>query len=232
MINYTITPSAVNHHLFTVELCFNSQRDKEYQLTLPAWLPGSYMIRDFAKNIIKLSATNEQNQTVDVKKIDKQTWQLISTGQQLSIHYQIFAFDLSVRTAYLDNQRGFFNGSSTFLAVSEVGEKNTFKNKPCQLTINAPENINNWRVATGLPRAKQTEKYAFGAYHADNYEHLIDCPIAIGDFDAFEFIVEGVVHHMIFTSRHFGDRDRLSRDVSEICQHHINLFTEAPFKEY
>ncbi len=235
MIHYIITPSAVNHHLFSVELYFSCQKDKKYQLALPAWLPGSYMIRDFAKNIIKLKATNENNQSIPVIKLDKQTWEITATSQQLTIHYQVFAFDLSVRTAYLDNQRGFFNGSSTFLAVSEEGEENKktlLKNKPHTLTINPPENIQSWRVATGLPREKQTEKYSFGTYIAENYNHLIDSPVAIGDFDSFEFTVEGVIHHMIFTSRHFGDRERLTRDLRKICQHHINLFTEAPFKEY
>jgi predicted metalloprotease with PDZ domain len=225
-IQYQITPVNLNSHLFEVSIHFISEKDKTYTLSLPAWLPGSYMIRDFAKNIISLNANDKDNNNIALNAIDKQTWQLTATNDKTSLHYQVFAFDLSVRTAYLDNQRGFFNGSSTFLAIEEL------KDQQCSLMINAPENIKNWRVASGLPRAKQTNKYDFGEYIAEDYAQLIDCPVAIGDFDSFEFEVEGVTHHMVFTSKHYGDRDRMSRDISKLCQHHINLFGEAPFKEY
>lgn len=225
-IQYQITPLNLNSHLFDVSIYFSSDKDKTYTLSLPAWLPGSYMIRDFAKNIISISASDEKNNNISLQAIDKQTWQITATSKQTVINYQVFAFDLSVRTAYLDNQRGFFNGSSTFIAINEL------KEQPCSVIISAPKNNTNWRVATGLPRANSTEKYAFGEYLADDYAQLIDCPVAIGDFDSFEFEVEGVTHHMVFTSKHYGDCDRIASDVSKLCQHHINLFGEVPFKEY
>ncbi len=225
-IHYQITPLDLNNHLFKVVLSFLSQKDKIYQLSLPAWLPGSYMIRDFAKNIIQLSATSNAGKTLELVKLDKQNWQITAEDEQITIEYQIYAFDLSVRTAYLDNLRGFFNGSSTFLAVEEL------KDHPCILTIHAPEKVDNWRVATGLTRAKSTKKYHFGDYIAGNYAHLIDCPVELGNFDALEFTVEGIKHHMIFSGPHYGDRDRIVTDVAKLCQHHINLFTQAPFREY
>ena len=240
MIQYKIFPDNLNSHLFSVELSFTTQIDKTYHLSLPAWLPGSYMIRDFAKNIIEIYAhnsdqkTEQDTETIPLNKTDKQTWQFIATSDFTVISYQIFAFDLSVRTAYLDSERGFFNGSSTFLQVQELPDEK------CQLSILLPENViktspnklTHWRVATGLTREKATEKYQFGNYIAQDYQELIDCPVAIGNFDAFEFTVEGVVHHLVFTSQHFGDRERLKADIAKLCQHHISLFGEAPFKEY
>lgn len=228
MIQYQISPLNPNSHLFEVILSFNSMAGQHYTLALPAWLPGSYMIRDFAKNITEINAFDENKQPIELKKVDKQTWSLRASDAQVEVRYQVFAFDLSVRTAYLDSQRGFFNGSSTFLHVQELNDL------PCQLTIQ-PSTLaahSKWRVATGLTRAKTTEKYQFGQYIADNYQHLIDCPVAIGEFDSTEFTVEGVVHHLVFTSKHYGDTERLATDVSALCQHHINLFGEAPFKEY
>ena len=224
MIQYQISPDNLNSHLFTVILSFDSQANHDYTLSLPAWLPGSYMIRDFAKNIIQLSAHNNVGEKLKVEKSDKQTWQLIATDDKVIVEYQVFAFDLSVRTAYLDSQRGFFNGSSTFLAV------NGRESEACELLILAPKMKTDWRVATGLSRPKNTDKYSFGKYTADDYHELIDCPVAIGDFDAFEFLVEGVIHHMVFTSQHFGDRARLSNDVAKLCQHHINLLVKSLLK--
>ena len=228
MIQYQISPLNPNSHLFEVLLSFKSTINQSYTLTLPAWLPGSYMIRDFAKNITEIAAVNSVGAVIELTKTDKQTWLLQASDEQVQVRYQVFAFDLSVRTAYLDSQRGFFNGSSTFLQVEELSAQ------PCQLKIqpSALAEHNQWRVATGLPREKGTEKYQFGNYIADNYQHLIDCPVAIGEFDSTEFTVEGVVHHLVFTSKHYGDTQQLAVDVSKLCQHHINLFGEAPFKEY
>jgi len=228
MIQYQISPCNPNSHLFEVLLSFESTPGQSYTLTLPAWLPGSYMIRDFAKNITEICANDNNQQAISLSKIDKQTWTLQASDEQVQVRYQVFAFDLSVRTAYLDSQRGFFNGSSTFLQVQELSEL------ACELTIQPSKLVehNQWRVATGLPRAQGTEKYQFGQYIADNYQHLIDCPVAIGEFDSTEFTVEGVVHHLVFTSKHYGDTERLAADISKLCQHHISIFGEAPFKEY
>jgi predicted metalloprotease with PDZ domain len=244
MIQYKIFPLNLNSHLFAVELSFTTQIGKIYHLSLPAWLPGSYMIRDFAKNIIEITAYNNKikseieskkpNETITLNKTDKQTWQFTATSSDTTIKYQIFAFDLSVRTAYLDSKRGFFNGSSAFLQVQELPDEACQLNisLPAELTEKQANSLSHWRVATGLTRAKGTEKYQLGNYIAHDYQELIDCPVALGDFDAFEFTVEGVIHHLVFTSQHFGDRERLKADIGKLCQHHINLFGEAPFKEY
>ncbi|MGJ8694444.1 MAG: M61 family metallopeptidase [Thalassotalea sp.] len=225
-IEYKISVANSSSHLFAVSLRFPTVKDKRYTLSLPAWLPGSYMIRDFAKNIMQINTTNNSGAQLPITLLDKQTWQVTALDDYIEVSYQVFAFDLSVRTAYLDNQRGFFNGSSTFLAVKELAAN------PCQLTIEKPQACPHWRVATGLTRSQGTAKYQFGGYQADDYQELIDGPVAIGDFDVTEFEVEGVTHHMVFTSKHFGDTQRLCRDVAKLCQHHIELFSEAPFKEY
>lgn len=223
-VKYQISPSVVTEHLFTVTLCFSPTSTTE-TLTLPAWLPGSYMIRDFAKNIIDLKVSNADN-TVAVTPTDKQTWQLTNCSGEVTVTYQVFAFDLSVRTAYLDQERGFFNGSSVFLQVASLADS------ACELLIEPPSHADDWRVATGLKRAHDTETFQFGKYVADDYAELIDCPVAIGDFNHIDFSVDGVTHYLVFTSKHYGDMDRMARDIGKLCQHHISLFGEAPFKEY
>ncbi|MDO7083999.1 PDZ domain-containing protein [Pseudocolwellia sp. AS88] len=226
MINYSISPLNINSHLFSVSLTFNVTANKPYTLSLPSWLPGSYMIRDFAKNIIEINATAEDNSSPILIKNDKQTWTLTSNNEtSVTINYSVFAFDLSVRTAYLDSQRAFFNGSSVFLQVEELA------NQACLLNIEPTDAIKDWKVATGLTR-HNTEKYAFGQYSAENYQELIDGPVAMGNFSYKEFDVEGVTHHVVFTSEHYGDLTRLTKDLTKLCQHHISMFGEAPFKEY
>ncbi len=225
-VNYQITPVNVNNHLFLVSVDFNTEVGQSYTLSLPAWLPGSYMIRDFSKNLIELSAKDKKNTEIELARVDKQTWQFCAQSEHATLSYYVHAFDLSVRTAYLDSQRGFFNGSSTFLCVEQLASL------PCQLTIHPSEQLPTWRVATGLERAQGTDLYAFGKYQANDYQHLIDCPVALGDFDVSEFTVAGIPHYLVFTSEHFGDRERMVRDITKLCQHHIDLFEEAPFNEY
>lgn len=225
-IHYQITPDNLNSHTFKVSLSFASQAGQTYTLSLPAWLPGSYMIRDFARNIIAPVASDSKANPLSLEQLDKQSWHVEASDHRITVCYQVFAFDTSVRSAYLDSQRGFFNGSSTFLAVEQL------KASPCRLIINAPDNIRHWRVATALTRSEHTEKYAFGQYQATNYAQLIDGPVALGDFDAVEFAVAGITHHLVFTSEHFGDRARLCRDLTKICQHHLAIFGEMPFQEY
>lgn len=226
VIAYSISAANVNGHQFKVSINIPKHTSDLLTLSLPAWLPGSYMIRDFAKNIINFEVTSASGSTIDYNKVDKQTWQLQTQGQAVKVEYMVYAFDLSVRTAYLDNQRGFFNGSSTFLQVQELADL------ACSLDISAADNLSNWKVATGLPREEGTEIYQFGRYRADNYMHLIDCPVELGNFDVVEFSVADVPHYLVFAGRHFGDLERLKHDVSKLCQHHIDLFGEAPFAEY
>lgn len=226
MINYSISPKNINSHLFSVSLSFQSTPDQEYTLSLPSWLPGSYMIRDFAKNIIEISAIDENGIAINLHKKDKQTWLVTSSNALITVNYTVFAFDLSVRTAYLDSERGFFNGSSVFLQVNELSDS------PCTLDIKFKDDIAQWQIATGLTRANDTKKYQFGMYTAQNYQELIDRPVAMGKFSKAEFTVEGVIHHVVFTGEHYGDLTRLTNDLSKLCQHHISLFGEAPFKEY
>ena len=226
MINYSISPKNINSHLFSVSLSFQATPNQTYTLSLPSWLPGSYMIRDFSKNIIEITGEDSNGNVIELTKKDKQTWAVQSNTNQITINYTVFAFDLSVRTAYLDSERGFFNGSSVFLAVNELS------NSPCTLDIKPTDNISHWQVATGLTRAENTKKYQFGQYTALNYQELIDGPVVMGVLNCSEFTVEGITHHLVFTSEHYGDVTRLSKDLSKLCQHNINLFGEAPFKEY
>ncbi|WP_448565045.1 M61 family metallopeptidase [Thalassotalea ganghwensis] len=225
-IKYAITADDIRRHLFDVSITFDTKPGVCYHLRLPSWLPGSYMVRDFAKHIHRLAAVSENSAALELSKLDKQRWHVTATDKKITLTYQVFAFDLSVRTAYLDSQRGFFNGSSTFIEIEELSEQ------PCTLDIIKSDLMDNWRVATGLPRAKGTDLYQFGHYKAENYQHLIDCPVALGDFDAIEFTVNEIPHYLVFTRKHYGDQQRLIDDLTKICQHHIALFSDAPFEEY
>lgn len=230
-IFYTITSKDLSGHLFDVSLTI-AQPDPEGQVIgLPTWIPGSYMVREFARNIISLSAQCN-GKKVAVKKLDKQTWQLAPCDGAVQIVYQVYAWDLSVRAAHLDQSHGFFNGTSVFLQVH--GQEH----EPHVVDIqkpSAPES-KTWRVATAMTELK-AKRYGFGTYQAVNYDELIDHPVEMGNFQMATFEAYGVPHDIVFTGLIPNlDLARMQDDFKKICESQIAFFEprtkKAPMDRY
>ncbi|WP_289117994.1 hypothetical protein [uncultured Idiomarina sp.] len=144
MIAYDITPIDLHGHLFEVILTMDAP-EPEQELWLPSWIPGSYLIRDFSKHIIGLYA-EANGEAVAIKQVSKNRWRLNTAEKTVTVRYQVYAWDLSVRSAYLDQLQGFFNNTSLCLAVAGR------EDEACQLTLHAPVDALEWKVATGMPR--------------------------------------------------------------------------------
>ncbi|WP_196137668.1 M61 family metallopeptidase [Aliikangiella sp. G2MR2-5] len=229
MIHYTIGFEQANAHIFDIKLNINFPLHKGQQFYLPDWIPGSYMIRDFARNIITLDA-NTKGTSVGFEKTGKSGWQLLENVDCLEINYQVYAWDLSVRSAHLDNVHGFFNGTSLFLAIKNYeSEKHT-------VILNASllAKDNNWIVATAMP-AKNIDSNGFGKYVSDNYQELIDHPFEFGQLVKVSFDVFGVPHDMFFTEAPPRvDWERIAADLKKICETEVKFFGDEkpPFERY
>ena len=224
-IQYSILPKDPAAHLFEVTVTVHDPDPGGQRFMLPAWIPGSYLMREFARNIVALRAISA-GQPLACEKIDKTTWRCEKTSAPVTLVYEVYAWDLSVRSAHLDQTHGFFNGTSVFLLAA--GKEAA----PCEVEISRPDGdgFANWRVATALPRAG-APPFGFGHYTAGNYDELIDHPIEMGTFSQANFEACGVRHHLIITGRHRADMGRLCADLKTICEHQIRLFepeTEAP----
>lgn len=227
--SYDISVESCTGHLINVVLCIPEPEPDGQVLTLPSWIPGSYMIRNFARHIVSLTAHTLSGNDLNVKKTDKQTWQLQPCSEGVEVRYQVYAFDRSVRSAWLDDEFCFFNGTSLCLQV--VGQDNT----PCTMTLNKPDipQAAHWRVATSLEEAGQTARYGFGQYRAENYDELIDHPVLFGEFDVEIFTVDNVQFELVFAGGHQSDMRRICDDLSKICQHHLRFFEgPAPVERY
>ena len=222
MNHYKITPVFPQAHLFEVELHIPDPAPDGQHLNLPAWIPGSYLIRDFAKNIVEIKAWSKDVELI-LEKLDKQTWLCQPCSEELLIRYTVYAWDLSVRGAHLDTTHGYFNGTSVFLRVT--GQDN----QPSKVEIVPPagEAYHHWRVATTLPSAG-AEPMAFGFYQAKDYAELIDHPVEIGCFSFAKFTAAGRPHEVAITGRHSADMDRVCADLKRICETHVRLFGELP----
>jgi predicted metalloprotease with PDZ domain len=225
-IHYSIFPSSPEAHLFAVSCTVAEPDPGGQQFSLPAWIPGSYLLREFARHVVRVRARSGRNE-IPIAKLNKNTWVAEPCAGPLTIEYEVYAFDLSVRGAYLDTTRGFFNGTCVFMRVHGAEELRH------EVELRRPQGTayRKWRVATAMPRAG-ADSYAFGRYAADNYDELIDHPVELGEFSLATFRAAGVPHDIVISGRHDCDMKRLARDLKKLCETQIAFWGEAPMKRY
>lgn len=193
---------------------------------LPSWIPGSYLLREFARHVVAIEAEDAHG-PVALEQTAKGTW--VATGAEglLIVRATVYAFDLSVRGAYFDRQRAFFNGTSLFLLPE--GQESA----GIELTLERPRfAAADWRVATAM-RADAVDAAGFGRYVAGSYDELIDHPFEIGDFAVVAFEAASVPHRFAIAGRIDTDLERLATDLAQLCTAQIDFFGRpAPFDRY
>ena len=232
-IQYTVWPADLYAHRYQVKLQIAEPDPEGQVLQMPAWIPGSYLIRDFSKQIESIEAYSVgSKKKLSLEKMNNDQWRLPKVSGPVEILSTVYAYDPSVRAAYLDTERAFFNASSLCLEVK--GQENL----ACSLAIAPPEGgfTDHWSVQTGL-RAAKTDARGFGFYLAQNYDDLLDHPVAIGEFQIIRWISNGVPHSIsIQGCINPVNAKRLTQDLQAICSSTINLFEpktkQAPFRSY
>ena len=212
MIEFRVEAQEPHRHRFQVTMRVPRPHARQ-RLSLPVWIPGSYLIREFARNLSPLSAS-QGGRACEVTPLDKTTWEVETDGRTaLTLSYEVHAFDTSVRAAFLDAQRGFFNGTSLFLLAEG------FAHAPHRVRLSGlPKG---WRVATSLPALKLQASGA-GDYLAPDYDALIDHPVELGTFWRGEFTVRGVRHEFVISGASPDlDGERLLADTRRICEAQI-----------
>ncbi len=225
-INHAIFPLSPEAHLFGVS-CTVPDPDPGGQLfSMPAWIPGSYLLREFARHVVRIRARSRQSE-VPIVKLDKNTWVAEPCAGPLTIEYEVYAFDTSVRGAYLDSSRGFFNGTCVFMRIHGAEQERQ------SVRIRPPRGAryHRWRVATAM-RRDGAKAYRFGNYCTDNYDELCDHPVEMGEFSLASFRAGGVAHDIVISGRHDADMKRLSADLKQLCETHIAFWGEAPMRRY
>ena len=227
-LHYRIEPANLHAHLFRITLTIPRPAAGQ-EVALPVWIPGSYLVREFAKNLQKLTA-RQGRQPVALRQLDKARWRADCTDRQaLVLEYEVYALDNSVRTAWLDADRGFFNGTSLCLQV--LGQAH----QPHELTVVSTRATKGWRVATGLPPV-DADARGFGRYRAADYDSLVDHPFELGTFWSGEFTACGVPHRFVVAGALPSfDGEKLLADTRKICEAEIrfwHLRGKPPHKQY
>jgi predicted metalloprotease with PDZ domain len=227
-IHYQVEAADLHAHLFRVTLTL-AEPEATQRLSLPVWIPGSYLVREFSRNLQRLQAS-QGTEAVTLEQTDKCSWEArCNPAKPLVLRYEVCAFDASVRTAWLDASRGFFNGTSLCLRVH--GQED----RPHALTLAATPPIARWSVATALPPQK-TDVRGFGTYLAADYDELVDSPVELGQFWQGEFKACGVPHRFVVAGAPPSfDGERLLADTKKICEAEIRFWhgpRKPPHRSY
>jgi predicted metalloprotease with PDZ domain len=214
VISYRVELADLHAHLYRVTVSVPEPAPLQ-RLSLPAWIPGSYLVREFARHLSGLQAF-QGRQPRALQQLDKATWQVACDGNTaLVVSALVYAFDHSVRAAFLGAARGFFNGTSLCLQV-EGREQEAHRLALGPLP-------RGWEVATALPASGRAREFV-----ATCYDELVDHPFEIGAFWRGEFKVRGVPHGFVVAGAWPGfDGARLLADAQRICEAQVNFWHGA-----
>ena len=223
-ISFTVSMSKPWTHLLEVEMRVqvpaNLNVPNQTNLIMPVWTPGSYLIREFERNVQDFSA-DSGGRALDWTKTNKDTWQIKTNGaRQWRVFYRVYANEFSVRTNELNADHAFWNNAALLMYPDG------WIVRPSTLRVVTPPG---WKVATGLP---QVESAAPNTFRAENFDILYDSPFECGNFRQIDFQVRGVPHRIVIDGEGNYDPDRMRRDVQKIVETEVALFGQIPYNDY
>lgn len=225
-VNYKLRMSKPQTHYFEVEMNITDISDNEIEVKLPVWAPGSYLVREFSKNLNLVKAYDQKNTELEVIKKEKNKWRINTKGiKQITVKYEVYAFELSVRTSFLDKTHGFVSGPGVFMYV----EKAKSKKGTVEIFPYSDFKI----ITTALNKTSEgVSKDGSSIYAFDNYDQLLDCPIEIGNQVVFDFKAAGTTHTVGIYGQGNYDVELLKKDMAKICETATNVFGSNPNKNY
>lgn len=218
-ICYKITTQCESHH-YLVELSFTAI-DPNMELSLPVWIPGSYMVREFSKDLSIQGVTQGQRPVVH-EQLSKNQWRIknLEIGSSVFVTYRVYTYEFGIRTAFLDHTRGYFNPTSLCLLVKGC------ENSPHSVLFDKiPEK---WQIISGL------QKNNTNSFSATNYDELIDSPFELGTYTQLSFELYGKKHALILSgAMPQFDSARIISDIEKICRYQVDLFGGTPpYEQY
>ncbi len=219
-ITFEVSFSEPQAHYVDVEMEISGNKKDELDIKMPVWAPGSYLIREFAKNVESLSAKGTKG-PLNAQKINKNTWR-INTGKsdKVTVNYRVYAFEVSVRTSFVDISHAFLSPTGIFMYVDGQIQQ------PATVSINP---VKSWtKISTGLENVSGKSN----TFYAPDFDILYDSPIEVGNQDIFEFMAAGVKHQVAMYGGGNYNKERLKTDMARIVEEETKVFGENPNKRY
>ncbi|MDC0834123.1 peptidase M61 [Leptolyngbya valderiana BDU 20041] len=221
ILRYTVAMSKPESHLFEIRLQVSQWQAKHLDLTFPVWTPGSYLVREYARNVQDFAAQTPEGTTLAWRKVSKHQWQIeTDTTEEIVVSYRLFANELTVRTNHLDGTHGYFNGAATFFFIPG------FEDRPIEVAIALPHS--DWQIATTLSPVPEVEN----TFVAEDFDTLVDSPFEIGIQERREFEIFGKSHELVVWGQGNLDLDRLIEEIDRIVRVEAQLFGGLPYDRY
>jgi predicted metalloprotease with PDZ domain len=216
-VAYALDLAERKAHLVRVEARFPTG-GAALELKLPVWTPGSYLVREFERHVQDLECVTEDGAPLTVRKLDKSTWRVETGGaRQVTARYRVYANDLTVRSAHVDDTHAFLNGACIFLYADEL------RDRPARVTLTLPPG---WHASVALPLVE-------GAYVARDHDELVDSPFELGTHDLLELSAQGKPHRIAVWGKLGVAPETLKEDVAKIIDAAAGLFGDGvPYDEY
>ncbi len=219
-VRYQVRIEEPNTHMVDVDVEVDGLTGDFIDFSMPVWTPGSYLVREYSKNVISAQA-HRKTKALKVRKIDKNTWRVNTEGYgKITFSYWVYAFELSVRTSFVDTEFALLIGAGIFMIPEG------FENNKLFLTI---EPYFQWNKATTeLPRYKGSPF----SFVAGNFDQLIDSPILLGNQKTYQFKAAGIPHTFSITGEGNYDADQIMEDTKAIILAAKEIFGELPYDHY
>lgn len=227
-LEYCITPASPEAREYALSLTVPQPAPDGQLFAMAAWTPGSYMVRDHARHVTHIEAQDARGHAVPLFWVDKQTWRAAPCEGPLLLRWRVHAHELSVRTAHLDTLWGAADGAALWLRPLGL------ESSPCRLELarSASPWARGWRAAVMLP-PEAVDEAGYGSYLAQDFEALLDAPVAFGPLRELAFEVRGVPHRFAWLGRVEFDQARLAADLARACEAVVGLFGDPPpFERY
>ena len=220
-IAFKVSFSEPQAHYADIEMEISGLKTDQIDLKMPVWTPGSYLLREFAKNIETFRASSATGGVLSASKVNKNTWRVnTSKNNTIKVSYRVYSFEISVRTSFVDESHAFLSPSGLFLYPAGKLQL------PSTVTI-VP--YKSWaRISTGLDKVTSREN----TYSAPDFDILYDSPIEVGNQDVFEFNAAGVIHEVAMYGGGNYDKEVLKRDMAKIVHEQTKVFGVNPNKKY
>lgn len=220
MIRYTVSlPERQAHHVH-VRLVLERDGEGPLALGLPVWTPGSYLVREFARHVLELTASAD-GKPLAVTRRDKNTWDVAAgKARVVQVDYELYANERSVRTSHVDADHAFLSPAATFLFVRGADGRPARHEHVVQ--VQAPEG---WTAFCALPSRG-------GAFVAPDYDTLVDSPLEVGPHRVLEFSHEGVPFRIVLAGAGELDEAKLRDDVARIVAETTQVFGNQPYPAY
>jgi len=219
-LHYTLRIENPHTHIINISADVTGLSGEYADFYMPVWTPGSYLVREFSRNVLTFTA-HKKSTPLSVEKINKNTWRVLLNGHSsISVDYQVYAFEYSVRTSFVDTDLALLNGASLFIIPQG------FEHRKIKISV---EPYMSWqKINTELPNYKG----GHFTYMADDLDHLIDSPILLGNQRTYTFTVSDIPHVVAISDTGNYDPGQIMEDTRKVVTNAHSVFASVPYDHY